>query len=374
VIRLLGLQEPPCYRRAPAGSKLDAYKDAIAAMLDADPQVPATVILEHLRRDGYAGGITILKEQVAAVRPAFVAARSYQRTSYLPGELAHGDWWEPGIRIPVGNGATRKAYGWVTTLPHSAAHAVVYSLSKTMADVLHGVLGCLQRLGGVPEAMVVDNDTSIVADGVGKRAVVHPEVAALCGQLGLRLVVLEPASPSPRARSSGPTGIWRPRSCRCGPSQVLATCSPSRMPGPSRWPGVATIAGSAVGSSTPWPPSAGSCMPCPIRCPTSMCGPRSGSNATGSCGWAMSTTRSPQDWPAAGVQIRLSPAQVVVHLEGAEIARHQRSYAPADVVLDPGHARALRLARAARARLAAGDVTLEAVDLGRYDRLASGVA
>ena len=72
------------------------------------------------------------------------------------------------------------------------------------------------------------------------------------------------------------------------------------------------------------------------------------------------------------VQIRLSPAAVVVHLEGAEIARHQRSYAPADVVLDPRHARALRLARAARARLAAGDVTLEAVDLGRYDRLVLG--
>jgi predicted transcriptional regulator len=38
VIRLLGLQEPPCYRRAPAGSKLDAHKDAVAAMLDADPR------------------------------------------------------------------------------------------------------------------------------------------------------------------------------------------------------------------------------------------------------------------------------------------------------------------------------------------------
>jgi hypothetical protein len=72
------------------------------------------------------------------------------------------------------------------------------------------------------------------------------------------------------------------------------------------------------------------------------------------------------------VQIRLSPAAVMVCLEGAEIARHRRSYAPADVVLDPRHARALRLARAARARLQAGDVTLEAVDLGRYDRLVSG--
>jgi transposase len=37
VIRLLGLQEPPRYQREPAGSKLDAYKHAIAAMLDGDP-------------------------------------------------------------------------------------------------------------------------------------------------------------------------------------------------------------------------------------------------------------------------------------------------------------------------------------------------
>jgi transposase len=200
VIRLLRLGEPPRYQRESAGSKLDAYKHAIAAMLDADPQVPATVILERLRRDGYAGGITILKQHVAAVRPAFLAARSYQRTSYLPGELAHGDWWEPATRVPVGNGATRKAYGWVTTLPHSAAHAVVYSLSKTMADVLHAIVGCLQRLGGVPEAMVVDNDASIVADGVGKRAVLHPEVAALCGQLGMRVVVLEPGRPESKGQ------------------------------------------------------------------------------------------------------------------------------------------------------------------------------
>ena len=83
VIRLLGLDEPPRYQRVSPGSKLDVYKHAIAAMLDADPGVPATVILGRLRRDGYGGGITILKEHVAAVRPAFLAARSYQRTALL---------------------------------------------------------------------------------------------------------------------------------------------------------------------------------------------------------------------------------------------------------------------------------------------------
>jgi hypothetical protein len=50
----------------------------------------------------------------------------------------------------------------------------VFSLFKTMADLLSAVLGCFQRLGRVPKAMVVDKDTSIIANGVGGWAVLHP--------------------------------------------------------------------------------------------------------------------------------------------------------------------------------------------------------
>ena len=85
-----------------------------------------------------------------------------QRTSYLPGEIGQGDWWELPLEIPVGKERTRKPYGFVTTLPHSAAHAVVFSFHKTMPDFLEGCVGCLKRLGGVPDRLVVDNDSSIV--------------------------------------------------------------------------------------------------------------------------------------------------------------------------------------------------------------------
>ena len=269
-------------------------------MLDADPEVPATVILERLRRDGYAGGITILKQHVAAVRPAFAAARSYQRTSYLPGELAHGDWWEPATRVPVGGGATRKAYGWVTTLPHSAAHAVVYSLSKTMADFLHGVLGCLQRLGGVPEAMVVDNDTSIVADGVGKRAVLHPEVAALCGQLGMRLVVLEPGKPESKGQVERTNGYLESSFLPLRSFVDLADLQSQADAWAQQvaWRRHHRRVGGRVGDALA--AERRFSTRCPIRCPMSTCEPRSASNATGLCGSATSTTRSRQDWLAAG--------------------------------------------------------------------------
>ena len=80
VDRLLALREPPRYaghRRGPGSTR---SRTRIAAMLAEDPTVRATVIREHLRPLGYAGGITILKEHLAKVRPGFLAARTYQRT------------------------------------------------------------------------------------------------------------------------------------------------------------------------------------------------------------------------------------------------------------------------------------------------------
>jgi IS30 family transposase len=53
VARLLELREPPRYERQPVGSKLDPFSGSIVKMLDVDDRVPATVILEHLRRAGY---------------------------------------------------------------------------------------------------------------------------------------------------------------------------------------------------------------------------------------------------------------------------------------------------------------------------------
>ncbi len=43
---------PPHYEREQVPSKLDPFVESIAAMLDEDEKVAATVVLEHLRRQG----------------------------------------------------------------------------------------------------------------------------------------------------------------------------------------------------------------------------------------------------------------------------------------------------------------------------------
>ena len=50
VARLLSLTAAPKYERAPAGSKVDPFAGSIASMLEQDPAVAATVVLQRLRR------------------------------------------------------------------------------------------------------------------------------------------------------------------------------------------------------------------------------------------------------------------------------------------------------------------------------------
>lgn len=58
VVRLFELDDdPPQYQRVPRGLKLDPCKGSIVKMLDEDSKVPATVIIEYLRRDGFWGGV-----------------------------------------------------------------------------------------------------------------------------------------------------------------------------------------------------------------------------------------------------------------------------------------------------------------------------
>jgi transposase len=96
VTRLLGLRQPPRYERSRVPSLLDPFIYQIAAMLDQNAKVAATVVLQHVR-DGYAGGSTILKDHLAKVRSAFLAAKAFQRTSIFP---ARSPSWTGGIPAP----------------------------------------------------------------------------------------------------------------------------------------------------------------------------------------------------------------------------------------------------------------------------------
>ena len=369
VARLLELVEPPQYERAPQGSKLDPFKGSILEMLGEDAGAPATVIIERLRRDGYDGGITILKEYLQQVRPLFVEAEARQRTSYLPGEIGHTDWWDTRVWVPVGKGVSREAFGLVTTLPHSAAHAAVFSFSKTMADFLPAFSGTLLRLGGVSEKMVVDRDSSIVVPH-SRPARLHDEVAALFGGFRIRPVILGRRKPQSKGQVERTIGYletsFLPLRRFDGIDDLQAQHD--------QWAAEVAFGryhrrvGAKVGDA--WMAERGFLAPLPDRFPDTDRHTEVRVTKDGFCRAGDVDYSVPPGLSGRRLQVRISTTEVVIFSEGTEVARHRRSFVPADVVLAPAHARALRLAREARQRLQAADPEIPDVDLGRYDALA----
>lgn len=184
--RALSAEVPPRYVRAPAGSKLDPFRDWIVEQLRADPTIQSLRLREMASELGYEGGKTIFDDYVREVRPRFLVKRTFQRTIYRPGELVQCDLWEPSSLIVVGHGQTRR--GWVVTAELCWARVLAGALvfSKEAPDILWGVGRCLQRLGALPEKLVWDREGAIAGGGRPTDA-----FAAFCGQLGVGWVILD---------------------------------------------------------------------------------------------------------------------------------------------------------------------------------------
>jgi transposase len=185
---------PPKYERSAAGSAVDAFEPRIRELLQAYPTMPATVIAERV---GWERGLTVLKDRVRELRPAYLPPDPASRTAYDPGELAQCDFWFPPVTVPVGFGQERGP----TRLPvltmvsgYSRWLSAVLVPSRHSADLFAGWWRLISGLGAVPRALVWDGEGAI-----GRWRAGRPELTAECqafrGTLAAKVVVCRPADP-----------------------------------------------------------------------------------------------------------------------------------------------------------------------------------
>lgn len=188
VDRALASDQLPRYERPRTPSKLDPFKDEIKRLLADDPKIPSQRIREKIEELGYGGGRSICDDFVRSVRPLYAPERTFQKTEYRPGEILQFDLWRPKREIPVGNGQTRKGYVVVCALGYSRAGAGSLIFRKKAPDILAGLWRGIDRLGGVPEALVIDREASLHAGG-GRPS---DEFTAFAGSLATKPVILAP--------------------------------------------------------------------------------------------------------------------------------------------------------------------------------------
>lgn len=148
----------PRYERKARPSKLDYYKQYIAERVRAAaPEwIPATVLQRELRALGYTGGLSILKEHLATLKPV-ARPEPLIRFETEPGRQMQADF------ATIGRGKDRLAV-FIATLGWSRAAFVEFVTDERMETLL----GCHERafsyFGGVPREVLYDNMRTVVTE------------------------------------------------------------------------------------------------------------------------------------------------------------------------------------------------------------------
>lgn len=185
---------PPKYERKPAGSIVDEVEPQIRALLQDTPRMPATVIAERI---GWTRGITVLKERVAELRPAYLPVDPASRTQYEAGDIGQCDFWFPPIQLPVGFGQVRRpALLPVLTMVTGYSRFLSGQLlpSREAPDLFAGWWQVIERLGAVPRTLVWDGEGAIGRWRSGKSELTG-ECQAFRGTLGAKVIVLKRREP-----------------------------------------------------------------------------------------------------------------------------------------------------------------------------------
>jgi transposase len=141
---------PPKYERRPAGSVVDAVEPRARELLQAYPSMPATVIAERI---GWERGLTVVKDRVRELRPAYLPPDPASRTAYAAGEVAQWDFWFPPVTVPVGCGQARRPVQLpVLTMitGYSRWLSAVLIPSRRAEDLFAGWWQLIEALGAVP--------------------------------------------------------------------------------------------------------------------------------------------------------------------------------------------------------------------------------
>jgi len=193
VARLARSEEPPRYRRAPTGSRLDPFEPVLRRLLEEWPQIKAPRATELLRDEcGYAGSVDLVKRRLRELRPP--AVRPAQRTGYRPGQVLQLDWAEMATR-PMLAGRERRVYALIASLPYSGAQTAFFSFEMTLEAFLEGHVRAFEWLGGVPRECVYDNLRSVVARREGDEVIWNRCFLHLRGHYGFHATACTPATP-----------------------------------------------------------------------------------------------------------------------------------------------------------------------------------
>lgn len=158
-------------------SKLEMFKPNINELLREYPELSSVRMLEEITKLGYTGGITILRDYLAKIRPA--KKEAYVRIETEPSEQSQVDWADFG-NIKFGENE-RKLSCFVMVLSYSRLMYIEWCLSSRLEDFIRCHVNAFKYFGGVPLKILYDNLKSVVLYRFDKHIHLNPKFSRFAG-------------------------------------------------------------------------------------------------------------------------------------------------------------------------------------------------
>lgn len=325
-------------RLPPRPSKLDPYKERIAALLDRYPDLSRVRILEEIRALGFEGGSTILGDYLRTLGPR-KRPKAFLQLDFPPGDAAQVDWAHCGT-IEVA-GKTRRLSAFLFVLCWSRYLYVEFTVSEKLEVFMACHEHALAAIDGVPKRVLYDNLRSVVLSHVGREVRLHPRFLDYARYQGLEPVACAPYQPQEKGRVeravrylrtgflAGRTfedlahinreitrwlkdvaNVRRHRTTNRQPAEMLAEERGLFWPLPNK-PYDTRLVASLKASPT-----------CRVRFETN-------------------TYSVPPEYASVLLTLKASEEHVTLFAAGEEVATHKRSKGRHEDIVDPAHVRAL---------------------------------
>ena len=185
---------------AASSSLLDPHQPAIDRLIEKYPDLSAVRVLEEIRKTGYPGEVTLVRNYLRETRPS--RARVYQEVEYAPGEAMQVDWGSCGL-VSVGE-SLRKVSVFVAVLCFSRLLYIEFALNESKGTFYRAIVRALRFFGGSVARIINDNLKAAVLSGAGQTARFHPEFEALCAYHGrMKPIACERSDPESKGVVEG---------------------------------------------------------------------------------------------------------------------------------------------------------------------------
>lgn len=207
VRRLLGRGPVKPAVSRPQVSVLDPYLPMIRKLVEEAPAIRAPAVLERLRPLGYEGGVSILRDRLAGLRPRSLR-EAFLTLDFKAGEAVQVDWADFGFALP---GCPRRVSGFVMALCYSRYLYLEFALSQSLPSLLRCMERGLRFYGGVTSADIFDNMKTVVLSHTPAATVFNPGFMEYARARGFSVKACNVRRGNEKGRVERPIGFIRDR-------------------------------------------------------------------------------------------------------------------------------------------------------------------